>query len=207
MAGPNDFHSERKTPMKTSLLTAALVAGALCAPLVSGAELKVKTLSPSEDATQKTVLIGRNATDNMIVILELEAAKGMWMQMGKPPMWIEHPVAKGDLFHVEVKPVDPGSKTRIAYADVKFSAVNRDNKKKVSGKLEPMWGGSGLHYAYNSPLAGDGAYEATVTVGVPSFGRDAKNKDQWSNPVTTKFHFKLAGGKLVEVTEPAPDSK
>ncbi len=62
-------------------------------------------------------------------------------------------------------------------------------------------------YAYNSPLAGDGAYEATITVGVPAFGRDAKNKDLWTKPVTTKFHFKLAGGKLIEVTEPAPEPK
>lgn len=193
--------------MNNALLTVAIIAGALCAPLAFGAEPKIKTLSPAEDATQKTVLIGRNVADNMMVSLEFEAPKGMWMQMGKPTMWRAHPVAKGDLFHVEVKPVDPGSKTRISYADVKFSAVNRDNKKKVSGKLEPMWGGSGLHYAFNSPLAGDGVYEATVTVGVPTFGRDAKNKDQWSEPVTTQFHFKLSGGKLVEVTEPAPEPK
>ena len=193
--------------MKTSILTAAIIASAFCAPVVFGAELKVKALSPAEDATQTTVLIGRNTADNMTVILELEPAKGMWMQMGKPPMWMEHPVAKGEIFHVEVKPVDPGSKTHIAYADVKFSAVNRDNKKKVSGTLHPMWGGSGLHYAYNSPLAGDGVYEATVTVGVPTFARGAKNKDMWVKPVTSKFHFKLAGGKLVEVTEPAPELK
>jgi uncharacterized protein involved in high-affinity Fe2+ transport len=193
--------------MKTALLMATLVVSALSAPQAFGAEPQVKTLSPAQDATQQTVLVGRNAVDNMLVTLELEAAKGMWMQMGKPPMWMAHPVAKGDLFHVEVKPVDPVSKTRIAYADVKFSAVNRDNKKKVSGKLEPMWGGSGLHYAFNSPLAGDGAYQAIVTVGVPTFGRDAKNKDQWTKPVSTQFHFKLAGGKLVEVTEPAPEPK
>lgn len=193
--------------MKTSILVAAIVACALSAPIVFGAELKVKVLSPAEDATQKTVLVGRNATDNMIVIFEIEPAKSMWMQMGNPPKWTEHPAGKGELFHVEVKPVDPGSKTRISYADVKFSAVNRDNKKKVSGTLHPMWGGSGLHYAYNSALAGDGTYEATVTVGVPAFGRDAKNKDLWTKPVSTRFHFKLAGGKLVEVTEPVLEPK
>ena len=201
------FDSKRDISMKTSIMNAAIIASAFCAPVVFGAELKVKALSPAQDATQQTVLIGRNVADNMIVTLELEAAKGMWMQMGKPPMWGEHPVAKGELFHVEVKPVDPGSKTRIAYADVKFNAVNRDNKKKVVLTLEPMWGGSGLHYAFNSPLAGDGTYEASVTVGVPTFGRDAKAKDLWAKPVTTRFHFKLAGGKLVEVTEPAPESK
>jgi hypothetical protein len=187
-----------------SVLTAMF---ALTQPTAFGAELKVKALSPAEDATRKTVLIGRNATDNMIITFEIEPAKGMWMQMGNPPKWAEHPVGKGELFHVEVKPVDPGSKTRISYADVKFIAVNRDSNKKVSGTLHPMWGGSGLHYAYNSPLAGDGTYEATVTVGVPDFGRDAKNKDLWTKPVTTKFHFKLAGAKLVEVTEPAPEPK
>ena len=193
--------------MKTSILIAAIIACTLSAPMAFAAEPKVKVLSPAEDPTQKTVLVGRNATDNMVVTFELEAATGMWMQMGKPSMWMEHPVAKGEIFHVEVKPVDPVSKTRIAYADVKFSAVNRDNKKKVSGTLHPMWGGSGLHYAYNSPLAGDGVYEATVTVGVPTFARGAKNKDMWLKPVTSKFHFKLTGGKLVEVTEPAPEPK
>ena len=85
----------------------------------------------------------------MTVIFELEAAKSMWMRMGNPSNWVEHPVAKGEIFHVEVKPVDPKSKTRIPYADVNFSAV----------------------------------------------------------PVTTKFHFKLSSGKLVEVTEPAPEPK
>lgn len=187
-----------------SVLTAVF---AFAQPTAFGAEFKLKVLSPAEDATQKTVLIGRNVAADMVVIFELEPAKGMWMQMGNSAKWTEHPVGKGELFHVEVKPVDPGSKTRISYADVKFSAVNRDNKKKVSGTLHPMWGGSGLHYAYNSPLAGDGAYEATITVGVPAFGRDAKNKDLWTKPVTTRFHFKLAGGKLVEVTEPAPEPK
>jgi uncharacterized protein involved in high-affinity Fe2+ transport len=193
--------------MKTALLTAAIVAGTLSTSLVFGAEPQVKTLSPAEDATQKTVLIGRNAADNMTVTLEFEAAKSMWMQMGKPPKWMEHRVAKGELFHIEVKPVDSGSKTRIAYADVNFSAVNHDNKKKIKSAMHPMWGDSGLHYAFNSPLAGDGVYMATVTVGVPTFGRALKNKDQWIKPVNTIFHFKLAGGKLVEVTEPAPEPK
>jgi uncharacterized protein involved in high-affinity Fe2+ transport len=186
------------------LLAAAVIAAPVFAQT---AEPKVKVLAAAEDATQKTVLIGRASAGNMIVIFELEAAKGMWMQMGSPPKWVEHPVGKGEIFHVEVKPVDPKSKTRISYADVKFSAVNRDNKKKVSGTLHPMWGGSGLHYAVNSPLAGDGTYETTITVGVPGFGRASADKDLWMKPVTTKFHFKLASGKLIEVTEPAPEPK
>ena len=193
--------------MKNSLMLTALTAALTFGTLAQGAESRVKVLSAAEDATQKTVLIGRNLADNMIVIFELEAAKAMRMQMGNPPKWVEHPVGKGEIFHVEVKPVDPKSKTRISYADVKFSAVNRDNKKKVSGTLHPMWGGSGLHYAVNSPLAGDGTYETTITVGVPGFGRAPADKDLWMKPVTTKFHFKVAGGKLVEVTEPAPEPK
>ena len=193
--------------MKNSLMVTALAAALTFGPIAQGAEPKVKVLSAVEDATQKTVLIGRNLADNMIVIFELEAAKAMRMQMGNPPKWTEHPVGKGEIFHVEVKPVDPKSKTRIPYADVKFSAVNRDNNKKVSGILHPMWGGSGLHYAVNSPLAGDGTYETTITVGVPGFGRAPADKDLWVKPVTTKFHFKLKGGKVAEVTEPAPEPK
>ena len=193
----------------TAILQTMLLAVAVSAAPVFAQtpEPMVKVLTAAEDATQKTVLIGRASTGGMTVIFELEAAKSMWMRMGNPPKWVEHPVGKGEIFHVEVKPVDPKSKTRIPYADVKFSAVNRDNRKKVSGTLHPMWGGSGLHYAVNSPFAGDGTYEATITVGVPGVGRASADKDLWMNPVTTKFHFKLSSGKLVEVTEPAPEPK
>lgn len=193
--------------MKKAVLTLIVGCALMAQAAAQSAAPKAKVLSPPEDATKTTVLVGRAAAGNMIVIFELEAAKGMWMQMGTPAKWVEHPVGKGEIFHVEVKPVDPKSKTRIAYAEVKFSAVNRDNKKQVSGTLHPMWGGSGLHYAANSPLAGDGTYETTITVGVPAFARAPADKDLWTTPVTATFHFKLAGGKLVEVTEPAPESK
>lgn len=186
--------------MKIALVLIALVATLTSATFVHGAEPKVKVLSAAEDATKKTVLIGRTVVDNMIVVFELEPAKGMWMKMGDN--WAEHSVGKGEIFHVEVKPEDPKSKTRISYADVTFNAVNRDNGKKVSGTLHAMWGGSGLHYAINSPLAGDGRYEAEITVGVPTFARAPQDKDLWMKPVTAKFHFKLAGDKLTEVSEP-----
>lgn len=187
-----------KYPIISTVLAAALALGAPA----RGADLNVKVLPAPEDPTQKTVLVGRNLAGGMVVVFELEPAKGMWMETdGK---WVEHPVGKGELFHVEVKPEDPKSKTRIPYATVSISAVNRDNGAKVSGTLHPMWGSSGLHYATNSALAGDGTYEATITVGVPAFGRAPADKELWMTPVTTRFHFKLARGKLVEVTVPTP---
>jgi uncharacterized protein involved in high-affinity Fe2+ transport len=182
-----------------ALALAALSAALTFGTLAYGAEPKVKVLSAAEDTAQKTVLIGRNLADNMLVTFEIEAAKSMWMQMGSK--WTEHRAGKGEIYHLEVKPVDPKSNTRIPYAVIKFSAVNRSNQKNVSGTLHPMWGGSGLHYAVNSPLAGDGAYETTITVGVPAFGRAAADKDLWTKSITTKFHFKLANGKIVEVSE------
>ncbi len=191
--------------MKNSLRLSALAVALTLGTLAQGAEPKVKVLSAAADATQKTVLIGRNLADNMLVTFELEAAKSMWMQMGNK--WVEHPVGKGEIYHVEVKPVDPKSGTRISYGEVKFSAVNRDNKKTFAGTLHPMWGASGLHYAANSPLGGDGTYETTITVGAPTFGRASTDKDMWMKPVTTKFHFKLAGGKIVEVSEPVAETR
>ena len=191
--------------MKNSLTLIALASALTFGTLAQGAEPKVKVLSTVEDATQKTVLIGRNLADNMLVTFELEAAKSMWMQMGKK--WTEHPVGKGEIYHVEVKPVDPKSQTRIPYAEVTFSAVNGDNKKKVSGTLHPMWGGSGLHYAANSSLAGDGTYKTTITVRAPAFGRASADKGLWVKPVTTTFHFKLTGGKIVEVSEPVAEAR
>ena len=192
--------------MKTMRMIAlALVLAAtqgLSGATAQGTKPALKVLSAPQDATQETVLVGRNVAEAMIVQLELEPAKGMWMQMGNPSTWMEHPVGPGELFHVEVKPIDPKSKTRISYADVKFAAVNKDNGQKVKGQLHPMWGGSGLHYAMNSRLSGDGAYEAVVTVDVPTFARDPKDKDRWMRPISTTFFFRLADGKLTEVSEP-----
>jgi Fe2+ transport protein len=185
--------------MKTSLTLATLATALTLGTLAHSADPVVKVLSSAEDTATKTVLIGRNLTDNMLVTFEIEAAKSMWMKMGTK--WTEHRVGKGELYHVEVKPVDPKSNTRIPNAEVAFSAVNRSNQKKVSGTLHPMWGGSGLHYAANSPLAGDGTYETTITIGVPNFGRAPADKELWIKPVSTRFHFKLTNGKIVEVSE------
>ena len=189
--------------MKNSFLFAAVAAAWAFASVAQGAEPKVKVLAAAEDPTQKTVLVGRALVNNMIVMFEIEPAKAMWMQMGSPAKWTEHAPKPNERFHVEVKPSDPASKTRISYANVKFDATNKDNGKKVKADLHPMWGGSGLHYSANSALAGDGSYAAQITVDVPAFARDLKNKDLWSKPTAATFHFKLAAGKLVEVSEPA----
>ncbi len=206
--------------------SAALAAAVMAAVIAAGAavalyaDAEVKVLTPPKDPAQKTVLIGRALAGDMIIQLELEPSKGMWMAMtasvqiemdnskGRwvvlttPAKWAEHAIEKGELYHVEVKPIDPRSKTRIPYAEVKFKAVNRDNGKIVEDRLHPMWGGSGLHYAFNSGLAGDGTYEATVTVGVPTFARNLEEKQRWMYPAEAKFHFRLADGKLTEVSEP-----
>lgn len=83
-----------------------------------------------------------------------------------------------------------------------FSAINKDNRKKVEGELLPMWGGSGLRYTMNSALAGNGVYEAHITVGVPALGRASSDKELWNKPAAATFHFKLKDDQLVEVTEP-----
>lgn len=163
---------------------------------------KVKILATPEDPTQKTVLVGRARLADMAVVFEIEPAKGMWMPMGTPARWMEHAPGAGEKFHLEVKPTDPKSNTRISYAEVRLSAVNVDNGRKVEGLLHPMWGGSGLHYAMNSALTGDGTYNVQISVGVPSFGRAPADKNLWSEPASARFHFKLKDGKLLEVSEP-----
>ena len=188
----------------TAVLLVVLGA-ALAAPVAAGQspEPKVKDLATPVDASKAKhgVLVGRASAGGMLIQFELERAKGMWMLMGSPGKWQEMGVSPGQLYHVEVKPIDPKSKTRIPYADVTFEAVNKDTGKKVRGSLHPMWGGSGLHYAFNSGLAGDGTYEATVTVGIPTFARGLDDK-RWMEPAIGKFHFKLSGGKLTKVSEP-----
>ena len=163
----------------------------------------VKVLAAPEDPRQKTILVGRAEAGGMIIQLEIEPATTMIMPMGSPPRPIEHAPAAGEVYHLEVKPIDPRSKTRISYAVVTFSATNRDSGKTLEGELHPMWGGSGLHYALNSALAGDGAYEFSITVEAPAFSRSVKDKDLFMKPAKARFHFRLKGGSLIEVSEPA----
>lgn len=163
---------------------------------------KVKVLDTPEDPRQKTILVGRSEAAGIIIQLEIEPATTMIMPMGAPPKLIEHAPAAGEVYHLEVKPIDPRSKTRISYAVVTFEAANRDNGKILKGELHPMWGSSGLHYALNSTLAGDGAYDVVITVQPPSFSRSVKDKDLFARPASTRFHFRLTGGALTEVSEP-----
>ena len=163
-------------------------------------EPRAKKLVIAADPLKKAVLIGRVATGAMIMQLELEGSEAMWMQMGSPPVWGAHTPKADERFHVEFKLTDPKSKTRIPYAKITFAATNTENGKTMTLLLPPMWGKSGLHYSANSPLLGDGSYAATVTVDVPTFERELKDKDLWSKPVSAKFHFKLLGGKLTEVS-------
>ena len=187
------------------LALVAVLAVALAGPTAAGQSKrpKVKNLATPVDASsaEHGVLVGRALVGGMLIQMELERAKGMWMLMGEPAMWMEMGVALNQLYHVEAKPIDPKSKTRIPYADVTFAAINKDTGERVQGSLHAMWGGSGLHYAFNSGLAGDGTYEATITVGVPTFARGLDDK-RWMEPVTGIFHFKLVDGKLTEVSEP-----
>jgi uncharacterized protein involved in high-affinity Fe2+ transport len=158
--------------------------------------------SSSADSPAKTLLIGRTRVEDMVIQLELEPAKAMPTVTGLPPKLTEHEVGIGELYHVMVAPVDPRSNTRIPYTSVIFHAVNRDNGREVKAELQPMWGRSGLHYAVNSGLAGDGVYESKVIVGVPTFARDPKDPDRWMQPVAAKFHFELTSARLTEGSKP-----
>ncbi|MDO8264404.1 MAG: iron transporter [Gallionella sp.] len=165
------------------------------------AEPKVEKLAVAADPLKKAVLIGRAAAGDMVFQLELEGSEPMWMQMSNPPTWDAHQPADDERYHVELKLTDPKTKTRIPYANINFAATNKETGKTISLPLPPMWGSSGLHYSANSALLGDGTYAATVTVDVPTFQRELKDKDLWSKPVNAKFHFKLANGKLTEVSQ------
>lgn len=165
------------------------------------AEPMVKSLAVAADPLKKAVLIGRTATGNMIFQLELEGSEPMWMQMGNPPTWDAHTPSADERYHIELKLTDPQTKTRIPYANINFAATHKESGKAITLPLPPMWGSSGLHYSANSALLGDGTYAATVTVDVPTFQRELKDKDLWSKAVSAKFHFRLADGKVTEVSQ------
>jgi hypothetical protein len=184
----------------------ALAVAAAClllsnATWLQAAEPVVKALYPAADPVKKAVLIGRVGIDQMKFEFFLEGSEAMWMQMGTPPAWGAHQPGANERYHVELKLSDIKSGTRIPYAQVLFTATHKEASKTMSLPLPPMWGDSGLHYSANSALLGDGTYAATVTVAVPTFQRELKDKDLWSKPVSAKFHFKLRDGKLLEVSQ------
>lgn len=157
--------------------------------------VSVSVAAEGRDPTKETVLIGVNEAGGMMIKLEIEPAQSMFMQMHGT--WTEMKPSKGEIHHFEVKPEDPGSKTRLPYASVKFRAVNTTTGKAVENELHPMWGGSGLHYAANGALPGDGVYVAEVTVGPPTFARGPKNKETWRKPVRTEFRFNMKKGQII----------
>ena len=179
-----------RTGMLLAFLAAVLASPATA---VQSSELRVKVLTTPVDVSRAThgVRIGSVIAGGMLIELNLG-----WRHRS----WVEHPKSLGKLYHVDVTPFHPKSKVRIPSADVTFEAINKDTGQTVIGSLHPMLGNTGLHYAFNSGLAGDGTYEVTVTVRVPTFARDLEDK-RWMVPAIGKFHFKLAGGKLTEVSE------
>jgi hypothetical protein len=187
--------------MKRLLIASVASAFATWGAMAQPAEPKVKTLATAANPLEKAILIGRVATGDMVLQLELEGSETMWKQMGKSSKWGLHTPSANERYHVEFKLDDPKSKTRIPYANITFVATNKDTKKSMQLVLPPMWGSSGLHYSANSTLLGNGTYAATVTVAVPTFDREVKDKDLWAKPVSAKFHFKLVDGKLTEVSE------
>ncbi len=182
---PAPEQNKRLVPRVTSLTSTALIS----------------RFSSPADPLSETVLIGRTRVEDMIIQLELEPAKAMPTAAGSPAELTEQGVGEGELYHVKVTPIDPRSNARIPYTSVTFQAFNKDNGREVEAEAQPMWNRSGLHYAFNSELAGDGVYESKVIVGVPTFARDPKDRDRWMQPVAAKFHFTLAGGKLTEGSE------
>lgn len=159
-----------------------------------------EAVSHAKDPAKETVLIGVTAVasgtpNEMVIKLELEPAKAM--TMFHQGAWMDMAVKAGEPYHFEVKPEDPKSKTRIAFARVLVSVLNRDNGRKIDGELHPMWGGSGLHYAMNGPLHGDGTYRATVTIEPPTFARDVKERERWTKAVTATFNFRVRNGMVL----------
>ncbi len=70
--------------MKKAVLTLIVGCALMAQAAAQGGAPKAKVLSAPEDTSKSTVLIGRASAGNMVIIFELEAAKAMWMQMGKP---------------------------------------------------------------------------------------------------------------------------
>ncbi len=159
---------------------------------------KVLALNPAVDPSQVEQRVGYQTVDGRIVQLILEPSKDMWMLMDN--MWMQMFVQSSEKFHVEVKVTDPISKTRIPHSKIQFYAKNITTNATVDKELHPMWGGSGLHYAINHGLFGDGDYEAKITLEVPRFARSMEDKDKWMGTKDTMFYFRIKGDKLTHVS-------
>lgn len=143
------------------------------------------------DPSKEGVLIGLKTVDKMNIKVEFEPSKGMHMLMnGK---WMDMNPAKDEPYHLEIKLEDPYSKTRISNSDIKLT-ITKSTGETADYDLHPMWGSSGLHYADNGKLMGDGDYVVTVLANAPTFVRGSANKDLWINPISTDFEFSIKDG-------------
>lgn len=162
------------------------------------------TEAPSEkDPSKNTVLIGSKIVDNMRLKVEFEPSKGMYMNMNDK--WMTMNPAEDDLYHLEVKLEDPYSNTRIPNSSVKLFVTKESTEETISYDLHPMWGGSGLHYADNGKLMGDGNYNLTVLANAPTFVRGDSNKDLWLEAISADFKFSIENGIITseaDVNEP-----
>lgn len=154
------------------------------------------------DPTDDDVFMGEATTENIRIQLILEPSKAMWMYMGG--MWMEMAPAADETIHVEVKPIDEASGTRISYAPVTFAVTNTTTGESMTEELHSMWGGSGLHYAINHGLLGAGDYTASVTVGVPEFTRSMSDSNKWMSPIRADFTFTINEAGMVTATEGHP---
>lgn len=144
----------RFSGLLTSLLLLAPLPG-----LAQSPEPRPKILTPAGDPIKHAVLVGKITIDGMNFQLEIEGAEGMWMQMGHPPVWGSHMPAADERYHVEFILTDPKSKTRIPYADVVFTAINREIGRNMTLTLAPMWGSAGCIILPTAPCS---ATEPTV---------------------------------------------
>lgn len=130
-----------------------------------------------------------------------EKAEGMYALGGDRLVWRE--AAADATVHLEVAVADAGDGRFVPALDVRVD-IEDNGRMLVSTELPFLWHPFLHHYGANAAQPGEGPYDVTVHIGVPTFMRhDPINGKRYAEPVTARFE-KV---RFVSGRKPSPDAQ
>jgi uncharacterized protein involved in high-affinity Fe2+ transport len=163
--------------------------------LKSAALIAVAALATASAASAKEYYVGEPVVKNGVQIvpnylLGIQMA-GMvpGMSMDKDAIHLE-----ADVHAAKNNPQKLAEDTWIPYLTIKYTITKPGDAKfkKITGNLQPMVAGDGLHYANGVKMPGPGKYHLTYTLSAPAIYRHV-DKDtgvpEWWKPFSVDWDF------------------
>ena len=157
--------------------------------------IAVAAMATASAASAKEYYIGEPQVKNGVQIvpnylLGIQMA-GMvpGMSMDKDAIHLE-----ADVHAAKNNPQKLAEDTWIPYLTIKYTITKPGDAKfkKITGNLQPMIAGDGLHYANGVKMPGPGKYHLTYTLSAPAIYRHADKETgvpEWWKPFSADWDF------------------